>query len=156
MRLGTFGICLIGAIDALSVWPLSNNEVSQAVLDQAPDSVDAIEAYPPGIIIGPGFDDGKAYAAEDGSPIVTPPQNDQSKGDRLVCTYPRMRGWKNCHGPESRGCWLNYTGLRNRPDKIMGINTNYEDPKEVPYGTVRRVCLCDIEMNITSRILIIV
>ena len=156
MRLGTFGICLIGAIDALSVSPLSNNEISQAVLDKAPISVDDIEAYPPGIIIGQGFDDGKAYAAADGSPVVIPPQNDQSKGDRLTCTYPRMRGWKSCHGPNRRDCWLEYTGRRGKPDKTMGINTDYEDPKEVPYGTVRRVCLCDIEMNITSRILIII
>lgn len=151
MRLGTFGICLIGAIDALSVSPLSNDEISQAVLDKAPISVDDIEPYPPGIIIGQGFDDGKAYAAEDGSPVVIPPQNDQSKGDRLNCTYPRMRGWKSCHGPNRRACWLEYTRT-GRPNKIIGIDTDYEDPKEVPYGTVRRVCLCDVGM---SRILII-
>lgn len=136
MRLSSFWICLVGAIDALSVSPLSNNEISQEVLSKTPNSADAIEPYPPGIIIGQAFDDGKAYAAADGSPVISPPQNGQEKRDRMNCTYPHMRGWESCHFPKSRDCWLK----RSKDGRRMDINTNYENPKEVPYGTVRRVC----------------
>lgn len=179
MRIGTSWIWLIGAIDALSVSPISNDEVSQAVLSKKPNSADVIEAdppeiiigqnppeiiidqnppetiigqNPPQIIIGQAFDDGKAYAAADGTPVISPPQNGREKGDRLNCTYPRMHGWKSCHGPESRGCWLQ----KLKGNKTIDINTNYEIPEEVPYGIVRRVCPCDIEMNTVSGILKII
>ena len=140
MRLDTFWIRLIGAIDVFSVWPPSNNEVSQEVLSKTLNSTGAIEADPPHIIIGQAFDDGKAYAAADGSPVISPPQNGQEKGDRMNCTYPEMNGWQSCHTPERRNCWLQNI----KENRTMDINTNYEIPLQVPNGTTRKVCLYDI------------
>lgn len=138
MKPGTFWTRLIGAIDAFSILPLSNNEeASQVMLSKTPHA-DVIEALPPGVVIGQAFDDGKSYAAQDGTPIISPPPPPQEhERDRpdIICKYPRMRGWNACQGPNSRDCWLQ----KFADGKQMDINTNYENKHEVPDGIVRRV-----------------
>lgn len=85
---------------------------------------------------GEGFDDGKAYAADDGSPMIPTPRHPQDQGGRLVCEYPKMSDWVNCHGPNSRDCWLQN---RADPSNKINIDTDYEDPDKVPVGITRKV-----------------
>ncbi|KAG8528395.1 uncharacterized protein KY384_007313 [Bacidia gigantensis] len=90
------------------------------------------------ILPGEGADDGKLYAAEDGSPLIPTPRHPQDAGGRLVCEYPKMSDWVNCHGPNSRDCWLQN---KADPSKKINIDTDYEDPNEVPVGITRKFSL---------------
>lgn len=65
-------------------------------------------------------------------PIVGTPKNPQDGvGGGLNCHY-EMEGWEPCYSPRNRSCWL------QKGDKFIDINTDYEDPAEVPVGRVRR------------------
>ena len=88
------------------------------------------------ILPGEGADDGKAYALEDGTPVIPTPRHPQDAGGRLVCEYPKMSDWINCHGPKSRDCWLQN---KDDPDMKIDIDTDYEDPNQVPVGITRKV-----------------
>lgn len=82
-------------------------------------------------------DDGKAYFLEDGAPVIPISKNGQEGPKGLACTYPNMKGYKSCHGPNSRKCWLFKQG-KNK-DKIIDVETDYEDPDEIPVGITRQV-----------------
>lgn len=81
-------------------------------------------------------DDGRAYfMVDNGGPVIPGPKNPQS-GEPLLCKYPRMNEWENCHGPNSRRCWLKKKGVDN---VFMDIDTNYENEEDIPIGEIRRV-----------------
>jgi hypothetical protein len=82
-------------------------------------------------------DDGKAYSLEDGTPIIPISRNDQEGPKGLACTYPKMTGYKSCHGPDNRNCWLVKKGRYE--NKVIGVGTDYEDPDEIPVGITRQV-----------------
>jgi len=90
------------------------------------------------------------------TPVVGTPKNPQEGvGGGLNCHYPTMRmlpsvwgflkgsvtnievteGWEPCFSPGNRRCWL------KKGSQTIDINTNYEDPKAVPIGRVRKVRL---------------
>ena len=65
-------------------------------------------------------------------PIIGAPR----RGSDFNCEYPGMTAYKNCHGPESRDCWLE--SKQNSSDKY-DINSNYELLEKIPSGVVRKV-----------------
>ncbi|KAK4125803.1 multicopper oxidase [Parathielavia appendiculata] len=68
-------------------------------------------------------------------PVVGTPKSPQEGGrGGLVCDYTKTmpKGWRSCYGPKNRTCWL------RRGDEYIDINTDYEDPAEVPQGKLRR------------------
>jgi hypothetical protein len=81
-------------------------------------------------------DDGKAYFLENGTPLIPISKNSQEGPKGLACEYPDMKGYKSCHGPNSRDCWL------ANKNKVIGINTDYENVKEIPVGITRKVSVC--------------
>ena len=58
------------------------------------------------------------------------------------CDYTAMNNmnveWANCSRSDNRGCWLR--NKKNR-SQVYDINTNYEDPKQVPKGVLREYVL---------------
>jgi hypothetical protein len=82
-------------------------------------------------------DDGKAYSLEDGTPIIPISKNGQEGPKGLACKYPKMTGYKSCHGPNSRNCWL--VKKDRYENKVIDIGTDYEDPDEIPVGITRQV-----------------
>jgi hypothetical protein len=56
----------------------------------------------------------------------------------FTCNYTRMRGFRSCHRPGNRGCWLH----NRRTREEYNINTDYDDENEVPIGIVREVNFC--------------
>jgi len=78
-------------------------------------------------------DDGKAYFLENGTPIIPISKNSQEGPKGLACQYPEMKEYTSCHGPNSRDCWL------VKKNKVIGINTDYEDVDEIPVGITRKV-----------------
>lgn len=90
--------------------------------------------------ITPGFsyedhDATKSYVMEDGTPVIGVPKNGQEGvGPGLECHYPDMKDWKSCYGPDSRDCWME----RKDGKKTINIDTDYENPREVPTGITRK------------------
>ena len=80
-------------------------------------------------------DDGKAYFLEDGAPVIPISKNDQEGPKGLACTYPNMKGYQSCHGPNNRSCWLVNKGEKT----VIDVGTDYEDPDEIPVGITRQV-----------------
>ena len=90
------------------------------------------------IALGGGADDGKAYAAQDGTPLIPVPKNPQEGPGRLTCEYPEMKEYVNCHGPDSRNCWVKHA---TDPNKKFDVDSDYENPDRVPVGITRKVGL---------------
>ncbi|KAK4041644.1 putative laccase precursor [Parachaetomium inaequale] len=68
-------------------------------------------------------------------PFVGVPKNPQEGvGGGLHCHYPNMTEWESCYGPKNRTCWLRH----RQTGRTIDIDTDYEDPKEVPAGSIRR------------------
>jgi len=80
-------------------------------------------------------DDGKAYFLQDGTPLIPISKNGQEGPKGLACQYPDMKGYKSCHGPDNRDCWL------QKKNKVIGINTDYEDVDAIPVGITRKYYL---------------
>ncbi len=79
--------------------------------------------------------DEHSYVVAD-TPVVGTPKNPQEGvGGGLNCHYPTMQGWEPCYSPSNRKCWL------KKGTQTLDINTDYENPKAVPVGRVRKV-LC--------------
>lgn len=67
-------------------------------------------------------------------PLMFNAPKDPRRTEGFVCEYPKMQGYKNCNH-EDRLCWLkSEDGLRR-----FDINSDYENPAEVPLGITRRV-----------------
>ena len=88
------------------------------------------------------FEEGKSPFASTrygyDEPVFTAPSS--SRGQSFRCDYSAFDqgNWGDCSESDNRGCWL-----RNKLDhkKVIGIHTNYEDPKEVPMGIIRNYTL---------------
>jgi hypothetical protein len=65
-------------------------------------------------------------------PHFPAPKNPQS-GEQFTCTYPQMTGFKNCHSPENRSCWV------QSPDTTFDIDSDSETNEGTPTGIVRKV-----------------
>ncbi|KAK7534576.1 multicopper oxidase-domain-containing protein [Phyllosticta citricarpa] len=59
--------------------------------------------------------------------------HDASNG--FTCTYPDMKGYKNCNGPDDRSCWLKDTSSRQPLFSQYDIHTDYEN--NWPQGVTR-------------------
>lgn len=77
-----------------------------------------------------------SYVEDNGDPVVVTPKNPQEgEAGGLNCSYPGYTGWEPCYGPKNRGCWLRKTD----GSETIDIKTDYENPTQVPNGTVRNV-----------------
>ncbi|KAL2022363.1 hypothetical protein VTK56DRAFT_5430 [Thermocarpiscus australiensis] len=76
-----------------------------------------------------------SYMVGDTPVVGTPKSPQEGVGGGLSCHYPAMRGWEPCYSPKNRTCWL------KKGNQYIDINTNYEDPRAVPVGRVRKYYL---------------
>ena len=79
------------------------------------------------------INDGMPVVDLGGSPTVGAPKRGRESFD---CTYPTMKGYRNCHGPGKRDCWLE--SIQNSSDRY-DINSNYELVDRIPIGETRKV-----------------
>ncbi|OXV10631.1 hypothetical protein Egran_01608 [Elaphomyces granulatus] len=87
------------------------------------------------------YDDDLTDASPTDLPLIPVPRREGA----FNCTYPRMRGFENCHGPGNRGCWLRH----QRTKKEYNIETDYDDVDKVPRGIVREYWLQIADMPIS-------
>ncbi|RDL37140.1 uncharacterized protein BP5553_04573 [Venustampulla echinocandica] len=66
-------------------------------------------------------------------PLMFEAPRDPRTGEGFICEYPRMRGYRKCH-ENDKHCWIKSHDGRRKFD----INSDYENPKEVPLGITRR------------------
>jgi hypothetical protein len=145
MKLESVWTGLVYVFNILTFSASDDHDASQAPLEKidfeviynnAPDA-----ATIPHDKIAPDFssedyDATRSYVMDDGTPVVGVPKNGQEGvGPGLECEYPTMKEWKPCYGPNNRKCWL----TRKDGTKTINIDTDYEDPQEVPTGITRKV-----------------
>ena len=133
-------------------WSPDRDHHAQTVLQNRPQGLShsnkaSVEVIQP----GGGADDGRVYVLEDGTPSIPTPKNPQDGPQRLTCEYPQMKGWENCHGPNSRDCWLQNS---QDPSNRIDINTDYENPDAIPVGTTRKVCLHHCILAVTKGLVV--
>jgi hypothetical protein len=94
------------------------------------------DSYDEVITLSHGGNQEKSWILSDKTPIVGTPKNEQEGiAGGLNCSYPKMKDWVPCYEIKNRTCWLR----KSDNSSFIDINTDYEDPLEVPNGTTRKV-----------------
>ena len=94
---------------------------------------------------GVRIDDGMPVGDLAGTPTFGAPKRGSGS---FVCAYPEMKGYKSCHGPEQRDCWL--TSIQNSSDRY-DIESDYEFVDSIPVGITRKVSLLFLTLCSTQR-----
>lgn len=137
MKLDSVWTSLVYVFNVLTFSSPASPDDVQAALSDAPGTAYVVQPKHLEVIaLGAGQDDGKAYVAANGSPLIPTPKNPQEGLDRMTCSYPNMQGWTSCHGPNDRSCWLQNAA---NPSQKYDITTDYENPDTVPVGVTRYV-----------------
>lgn len=82
---------------------------------------------------GVQINDGMPVVDLGGSPTIGAPKRGSGSFD---CVYPDMKGYRNCHGPGDRKCWLE--SISNSSDRY-DIDSDYELVNKIPRGVTRKV-----------------
>lgn len=121
---------------------VSQNPLNQAGFGQSPSHDEVVtlphggDSYDEVITLSHGGNQEKSWILSDKTPIVGTPKNEQEGiAGGLNCSYPKMKDWVPCYEIKNRTCWLR----KSDNSSFIDINTDYEDPLEVPNGTTRKV-----------------
>jgi hypothetical protein len=131
MKLQAVWTGILYVFDLLTLSPERSKPLPETPLPAVPVS----NVPTPASEIPHKFYDDLTDASPDDIPVISVPRREE---DDFNCPYPEMRGYKPCHNPEHRGCWLQ----NPRTGEEINIETDYDDVNKVPKGTVREVNFC--------------